>query len=432
MNDWHSWGRLPARPPRRVLAPADRAVPLLLPGDGPALPFGRGRSYGDVCLNSDGVLVSTAGLDRWIDFDARSGVLRCESGVTLRAILELALPRGWFLPVTPGTSEVSVGGAIANDVHGKNHHAAGSFGHHLRGFELLRSSGERMVCGPQQHADWFAATIGGLGLTGLITWAELQLVPVCNPYMVVQTQRFGSLSRFWEINEECERHWPYTVAWIDCVASGSARGRGVYMAARHAGARQAAPAWRAARRSVPLTPPVSLVNAWSLRAFNTLYWHKAREGRSIVHHVPYFYPLDAVAHWNRIYGPRGFYQYQCVLPPGVMREATAELLLRIERSGQGSFLAVLKTFGDRPSLGMLSFPRPGATLALDFPNRGAATSRLFDELDAVVREAGGALYPAKDARMQPDLFAAAYPRASSFEAFIDPAFGSDFWRRVRA
>lgn len=432
MTAWRSWGRLTASEPAAVSRPDSRDAALALPPERPVLPFGRGRSYGDVCLNGGGGLLHTARLDRFIAFDRCSGVLRCESGVTLREILDLVVPQGWFLPVTPGTREVTVGGAIANDVHGKNHHAAGSFAHHLRGFELLRSSGERRVCGPDSNPEWFGATIGGLGLTGLVTWAELQLAPIANPFMQVRTRRFPHLDAFWELNGAMERDWPYTVAWIDCVASGGAQGRGVFMAARHAAPQRQLPAWREKRRAMPFTPPFSLVNAASLRGFNQLYWLRAREGDALAHHVPYFYPLDGVAHWNRIYGRRGFYQYQCVVPPAVQRDAVAELLRRISRSAQGSFLAVLKTFGTLPSLGMLSFARPGATLALDFPNRGDATLRLFEELDAVVREAGGAIYPAKDARMSGAMFELGYPRAGEFSRFVDPRFGSDFWRRVRA
>jgi FAD/FMN-containing dehydrogenase len=432
VSAWQSWGRLAARDPARVSSPQSVHESLVLPQDLPALPFGRGRSYGDVCLNGGGVLLHTARLDRFIAFDRATGVLRCESGVSLRDILDLVVPQGWFLAVTPGTREVSVGGAIANDVHGKNHHAAGSFGHHLRGFELLRSSGERLLCTRASNPEWFAATLGGLGLTGLITWAELQLAPIGNAFMQVRTRRFQSLDAFWELNAAMEPHWPYTVAWIDCVASGRARGRGVFMAARHAAPQRGLPAWRERRRAVPLVPPFSLVNALSLRGFNQLYWHRAREGDALQHYVPYFYPLDALAHWNRIYGRRGFYQYQCVVPPACMRDAMAELLRRIARSGQGSFLAVLKTFGSLPSLGLLSFARPGATLALDFPNRGQATLRLFEQLDAVVREAGGAIYAAKDARMPPSMFRLGYPRAQEFSRFVDPRFGSDFWRRVSA
>lgn len=432
MNNWPSWGRLPSRGPAAVIRPDTVQARIELPRGMSALPYGRGRSYGDVCQNSDGLLLHTSRLDRFIAFDRGTGVLRCESGVRLRDILELAVPQGWFLPVTPGTREVTVGGAIANDVHGKNHHALGSFGNHVRCFELLRSSGERMACSREHQRDWFAATIGGLGLTGLVTWAELQLMPVCNPFMHVRTRRFDNLDAFWDLDRELGAQWPYTVAWIDCVAQGKASGRGVFLAAGHAAPQAALPTWRERRRGIPWTPPISLVNSATLRGFNVLYWHRAREGTELVHHVPYFYPLDAISHWNRMYGRRGFYQYQCVVPRAAMREATAQLLLRIARSGQGSFLAVLKTFGDMPSEGMLSFARPGATLALDFPNRGAETLRLFDELDTVVREAGGALYPAKDARMPPAMFHAGYPLARAFRRFIDPRFESDFWRRVNA
>lgn len=428
MKALQSWGRVGRSRPAGLLRLTDRNAPL--PISGRLLAYGRGRSYGDVCLNDGGLLLLTDGLDRFISFDRVTGCLRCEAGVTLREILSLVVPQGWFIPVTPGTREVTVGGAIANDVHGKNHHAAGSFGHHVRCFELLRSTGERLLCSPSENAPFFAATVGGLGLTGLITWAEIQLTPIVNPFMDVQTTRFASLKAFWDINHEAEKTWPYTVAWVDCVATGNARGRGVFMAGRHAAHRDDLPAWREPRRRMPMDPPVSLVNALSLRAFNSAYWHKARDGCGLSHFVPYFYPLDAIAHWNRIYGRAGFYQYQCVLPPEAMREGVAALLDRIARSGQGSFLAVLKTFGTRPSLGLLSFPRPGATLALDFPNRGETTLRLFRDLDAVVREAGGALYPAKDARMSPAVFRASFPHLEQFMSFLDPGFTSDLWRRV--
>lgn len=432
MSEWQGWGRLPGRGPAAVRQLVDRDAGLPRLEGTVALAVGNGRSYGDSCRNTDGVLLDARRLDRWIAFDAGTGVLRCECGVSLRAILELVVPQGWFLPVTPGTRDVTVGGAIANDVHGKNHHAAGSFGHHVRCVELVRTTGERILCGPTQNPAWFAATVGGLGLTGVMTWAELQLTRVSNAHMTVDTARFASLSEFWELNARLEPDWPYTVAWIDCLAQGASRGRGVYMAARHAAAQRDFPAWRERRKSMPFVPPLSLVNGVSLRMFNTTYWHKAQERRQLVHHVPYFYPLDSIAHWNRIYGRAGFYQYQCVVPPEAMREATDALLARVARSGQGSFLAVLKTFGHRPSLGLLSFPRRGATLALDFPNRGDRTLRLFEDLDAVVREAGGALYPAKDARMSPAMFRAGFPDAARFTQFIDPGLGSDFWRRISA
>lgn len=423
-----SWGRVTRSIPSNVIGLSDRSSTL--PSAQGVLAYGRGRSYGDVCLNSGGTLLRTDGLDRFIDFDRATGRLRCEAGVTLQDILSLVVPQGWFLAVTPGTRHVSIGGAIANDVHGKNHHAAGTFGHYVRCLELLRSNGDRVLCSVDQNAPLFAATIGGLGLTGLITWAEIQLTPIANPFMVVQTERFGNLAEFWAINREAETLWPYTVAWIDCLAKKHARGRGVFMAGRHAPHRTVLPVWREAKRRVPVDPPLSLINGVSLRAFNLAYWSKARDGQRLSHYVPYFYPLDAIAQWNRIYGHAGFFQYQCVLPPTFMREGIDALLERIAKSGQGSFLAVLKTFGDRPSVGLLSFPRPGATLALDFPNRGEATKKLFVDLDSIVKEAGGAIYPAKDAHMSPELFRHAFPRLDEFMKLMDPGFMSDFWRRV--
>lgn len=422
-----SWNGLPQAAHAGQLALQARNAALPTPA-GSLLAHGNGRSYGDSCLNDGGTVLLTRGLDRFIAFDRASGVLRCEAGVLLGDIVALALPQGWFLPVTPGTRHVTVGGAIANDVHGKNHHVAGSFGHHVRAFELLRSDGSRLLCGPDQLPQWFAATVGGLGLTGCIVWAELQLMPVPNPFMLVAERRFAGLDSFWELNAAAERAAPYTVAWIDCLAR---QPRGIFSSACHAPPQADLPAHRAARRRMPFMPPVSLVNCLSLRAFNALYYHRPLPAApALRHHGGFFYPLDGVRDWNRIYGRRGFFQYQCVLPPSTCRDGIAAILARIAASGQGSFLAVLKTFGTRPPAGMLSFARPGATLALDFPNRGAASLRLFADLDAIVAQAGGALYPAKDARMPASLFRAGFPAWEAFSAFIDPRFSSSFWRRV--
>jgi FAD/FMN-containing dehydrogenase len=397
------------------------------------LAHGNGRSYGDVCLNDGGTLLMTRGLNRFIDFDRSTGRLRCESGMLLKEILDFIVPQGWFLPVTPGTRFVTVGGAVANDVHGKNHHIAGSFGHHVLRFELMRSDGQRMTCGLQELPEWFAATVGGLGLTGLITWVELQLVPIANAYMWTESSRFSSLDEFWAINKDAEQRWPYTVAWIDCLSGGKGGARGIFNSGAHAPAQHELPCYRETSRRVPFTPPVSLVNSLSLRAFNYAYYHQPiKSGVALNHYTPYFYPLDGLLDWNRIYGRKGFFQYQCVLPPEQSAIGIKELLHRIAASGQGSFLAVLKTFGSKPSVGMLSFPRPGATLALDFPNLGETTHHLFRELDAVVRDANGALYPAKDARMPPELFRSSFPRWEEFSAFIDPGFSSSFWRRMNS
>jgi FAD/FMN-containing dehydrogenase len=432
MSVGESWGRYP-RAAQHVITLAAPDQPLAA-GAGLSLPYGNGRSYGDSCLNDGGNLLHTRRLDHFIAFDPASGVLRCEAGVQLDDILALVVPQGWFLPVTPGTRFVTVGGAIANDVHGKNHAVAGTFGHHVRAFELLRSDGERLVCTPETHPDWFSATIGGLGLTGLITWADIALRRIDGPWMNTGTIKFRNLDGFFGLSAESEKDYEYSVAWIDCVARGKSTGRGLFTRGNHApGALGRRDAARSSPLAMPFTPPVSLVNPVSLRAFNALYWHRQwRERREAIEHLQaFFYPLDGIAHWNRMYGPRGFLQYQCVVPPPVAAEATAELLRRIAAAGTGSFLAVLKQFGSRPSLGMLSFPRPGTTLALDFPvDRGGRVFGLLDSLDEVVSGAGGAVYPAKDARMSGPHFRRYFPAWEKFLPFIDPSFSSSFWRRV--
>lgn len=398
------------------------------------LAFGNGRSYGDVGQNDGGLLLRARGLDRYIAFDPATGVLEVEAGVLLGEIIDLTLPQGWFPTVLPGTRFVTVGGAIANDVHGKNHHRAGSFGHHLLGFELLRSDGSVRWCTPDQHADWYAATVGGLGLTGLIRRARLQLRRVAGPWLAGDSQRFGSLGEFFALSAASEGDWEYTVAWLDCSARGTALGRGIFIRGNHAPAHAALGARppKPSARRMPVTPPLSAVNALSLKAFNTLYFHRPAACRreALWHWRPFFHPLDGIQDWNRMYGPRGFYQYQCVLPMADAKAVLTEMLGRIGASGLGSFLVVLKTFGGMASRGLMSFPRPGVTLAIDFPNRGAATLALLDALDALTRVAGGAVYPAKDARMSAASFQQFFPQWQAFAGYRDPQFSSSFWRRV--
>lgn len=425
-----SWGRL-TRESHRVEALHDRSrLPRRRDDESTVLPFGNGRSYGDVGLNPGGSLWTARGLDRFIAFDPVTGLLECEAGVLLDEIIRIVLPQGWFLPVTPGTRFVTVGGAIANDVHGKNHHRAGSFGHHVLAMELARSDGERIHCGPQQRADWFAATVGGMGLTGLIVSVQLQLLRVPGEWVKCETLAYESLAEFFRLSREAEIGWDYVVSWIDCIHGAGDDARGILFRANPVA--HAAPTPAARTRRVPITPPISLINAPSLRAFNSIYFqhHHARQRSQLQHLLPFFYPLDGLLEWNRIYGPRGFYQYQCVLPRAVEQAATAELLRNIRSAGKGSFLAVLKTFGERASAGMLSFPMPGTTLALDFANQGEATLRLFERLDVIVAEAGGRLYAAKDARMSAQLFSSGYPRAPEFLAYRDPGMSSSMSRRL--
>jgi FAD/FMN-containing dehydrogenase len=425
------WGRWP-RSHQRIIRQFSRYDSL--PDDTPLLPYGNGRSYGDVCLNDGGTLLWTRGLDRYISFDEATGVLECEAGVLLSDIMERFLPRGWFPAVSPGTGYVTVGGAIANDVHGKNHHRAGSFGHHVLGFELLRSDGQVLQCSPQSHPDWFRASIGGLGLTGLIRTARLQLRRVAGPWIAGDSRRFTSLGEFFELEELSGRDYEYTVAWLDCAARGRRLGRGVFMRGNHGGGPPATtrstPRGRQAR--FPLTPPFSPVTGTTVRLFNTLYYHRgsASQAHALWHYQSFLHPLDGILEWNRMYGPRGFFQYQCVLPVASAVPSLEAMLTAIARSGLGSFLSVLKRFGAAPAAGMMSFARPGVTLALDFPNRGAATLRLLAALEDITLEAGGAVYPAKDASMSAAAFQRYYPEWREFRRFIDPRFSSSFWRRV--
>jgi len=431
MQPVSSWGRLTHAPHDVIaLADRDRVGAVVAASRTPALAYGNGRSYGDVCLNESGVLWTTRGLDRFIAFDPASGRLACEAGVTLDEIIEMALPQGWFPAVTPGTRFVTVGGAVANDVHGKNHHGAGTFGDHVDALTLQRTDGTTIVCSREREADWFRATVGGLGLTGLITSLEMRLRPVDGGWIETTTTPFESLDAFYALADAASTRDEYTVAWIDCNGSRGGALRGLFFAGRHAASNAALPSTR--RRAVPLTPPLSLVTPLSVRWFNRLYYrqHSTAPAATRQDYRTFFYPLDAVLDWNRIYGPRGFYQYQCVVPQAVQRDATRELLDLIAASGTGSFLAVLKTFGDRPSAGLLSFPIAGTTLALDFPNRGAATLDLFERLDRCVAAAGGRLYAAKDARMPAALFKAGYPEWRAFEAFRDPGISSQMARRL--
>lgn len=424
-----SWGRWP-RHAHEVLALRDRFEVPRFDLASTSLPWGNGRSYGDSCQNAGGRLLATRGLDRFIAFDADRGVLDCESGVLLSEIIALALPRGWFPAVTPGTGEVTVGGAIANDVHGKNHHHAGTFGRHVLGFELLRSDGSSRWCAPQENADWFGATVGGLGLTGLIRRARLQLRRVPGPFLRGDSLRYANLAEFFAIARASDADHEYTVSWLDCAAQGANLGRGVLMRGNHAAVQGKAP--RATRLGLPFTPPLSLVNRASLALFNRLYFNRpsAQQRDAVWHYHPFFYPLDGIGHWNRLYGPQGFFQYQCTIPMDAAEPALHEMLGLIARSGLGSFLAVLKLFGDLPSPGWLSFPRAGASLALDFPNGGKPTLQLLDRLDGITRAARGAVYPAKDARMSALSFQQYFPRWRELARYIDPRFSSSFWRRV--
>jgi FAD/FMN-containing dehydrogenase len=427
--DHSSWGRWPVPTNQRAqqLWSSHHPVPDSV---GTFLPRGLGRSYGDSCTNSGGTLLLTERLDRFMAFDETSGRLTCEAGISLDAILRVFVPRGWFLPVTPGTRFVTLGGAIANDVHGKNHHVAGTIGRHINRIWIRRSDSPD-VQALDPSAPLFAATIGGLGLTGLIVAAEITLRRIDSVAIDQETMAFQDIRSFIELSAAASATHEYTVAWFDCLH----QGRGIFFRGNHAPAdadvRERGETFSPPRIRVPFSAPANLLNRMSVRTFNSAYyWMMRRRTPSRVSCRPFFYPLDAVQDWNRLYGRRGFLQWQCVVPPDPDARALSQMVRVIAGAGVGSFLSVIKVFGDLPSPGMLSFPRPGVTLAVDFAMRGRTTLALLERLDAIVIEAGGAIYPAKDARMSPSTFQRSFPRLSEFTNFLDPRFSSSFWRRV--
>ncbi len=434
--DYLSWGNYPKQAPAEMQKPqssADVASAVQF-ADHSVLPRGMGRSYGDVCLNENGCLISTVSLDKFIKFDADSGLLTCEAGVTLDEILRIFVPRGWFLRVTPGTRFVTVGGAIANDVHGKNHHRTGTFGHYVTQFELMRSDGNRFLCNQHENTGWFRATIGGLGLTGIILWATIRLIRITGPYMQVEYEKFASLQEFFNLSQHASKKFEYTVAWLDCSKTQAKLGRGIFMCANHdpqleSDSRKVVhkdSAWR----MIPIHMPSFVLSKPTIRAFNQLYYNLNKKGARRIHYAPFFYPLDSLKYWNRLYGKRGFLQWQCVVPKRDQEQIIGNILRKIIDSSLASFLVVLKEFGDIPSEGMLSFPMQGTTLSLDFPNVGEKLFHLLNTLDIMVREAGGRLYPAKDARMSAETFSASFPALEQFKPFVDSKFSSSFYRRV--
>jgi FAD/FMN-containing dehydrogenase len=426
-----SWGRYPKTAHQHVHKPAwnDQITEILQSAaPGYLLPFGLGRSYGDSCLNTGRELIDCRRLNRILGFDQTLGMIRCEGGVSFADIIDVCLPKGWFLPVTPGTRFVTVGGAIANDVHGKNHHCAGTFGAHVRQIGLHRSDDGLVICNTEQNSDMLHATIGGLGLTGVIAWADVQLKQVAGPWIDAETIPFESLTAFLDLSRDSNESFEYSVAWLDCFAGKNPRG--LFFRGNHAADRgeEFHPKHGV---KLPFTMPSWVLNRYSIKGFNAAYYkiHATKKSAAVVPYEPFFYPLDSVRQWNLMYGKRGFLQYQCVLPEGKL-EAFEELLERIAQSGMGSFLGVMKQFGTAPAAGMLSFPRPGFTIALDFAMRGERTLKLMQSLDEVVQQSGGALYPGKDARMSPAMFEASFPHWRAFVPYIDPKMSSSFWRRV--
>jgi decaprenylphospho-beta-D-ribofuranose 2-oxidase len=438
------WGRFPMAPTDLYRPERIRSLTSVLSCADTVLARGLGRSYGDACYNSVGATVLTERLNRFLSFDAATGTLDCEAGVSYAEVLDTFVPRGFFPPVTPGTKFVTIGGALACDVHGKNHHVDGSFSRHVLDFDLLTAAGSIIRCSRDEHADLFRATVGGMGLTGVITRVRFTLRRMETSYISVDYERAANLDDALERLEARDAAYNYSVAWIDCLASGPSLGRSVLMRGNPATADRV----RAARKRdplrgpgrqrlrVPVNAPPALLNRYSVRAFNALYYRRyPLEARDrIVHFEPFFYPLDGIGDWNRLYGRRGLVQYQFVVPPAGA-DALRDVLHLVSAAGAPAFLAVLKRFGDAAESDLLSFPRAGYTLALDLPWRGRHTEMLFRSLDEVVMEAGGRIYLAKDARMRRDLLEGMYPRLGEWRALrdrIDPTgrFSSDLGRRL--
>lgn len=433
----HSWGRYPVTEAIvHVPRNAQDIQRLLRPTANEGPPFsgiarGLGRSYGDSALASH--IVHTRQLDQFLDFNEDSGVLTCAAGISLDTILHNFTPRGWFLPVVPGTRFVSVGGAIASDVHGKNHHIDGTFGQHVQSLRLLLASGEIVNCSPLENSALFHATCGGMGLTGIIIDASIVLRRISGSAVMQRTLRTRNLCEVIELFD-ANVHVTYSVAWLDCLASGDALGRSLLFLGEHANdGRYQAP--RGGGISIPFNAPALLLNSYSIAAFNTLYYKQpisdAREQR--LEAGSYFFPLDSIAHWNRLYGKRGFLQYQFVVPDDSAREAISRVLRTSSAAGKGSFLSVLKKFGPGNS-NLLSFPIQGYTLAMDFKWEKNLLPML-DELDRIVLDHGGRLYLAKDARMSAEVFQQTYPRWAEFaqlraQTGADKAFNSLQSRRL--
>ncbi|MDD9910884.1 MAG: FAD-binding oxidoreductase [Ahrensia sp.] len=421
------WGRLPG--PQQHLIDIEAA--LARRKGRTHLYRGMGRSYGDVALNSDGVLAETRNHSAILSADWRKGRIIVQSGVTLGEVLAQTVPKGWFLPVVPGTRFVSIGGAVANDVHGKNHHKVGSFGHSVTEIGLRRSDGGEDPIRLKPGETLFNLTIAGLGLTGFVDWVGLQLTPITSSLMDVENTPFATLEEFVAFSE-AESDWPYSVAWIDCFSLKGNRLKGIFTRARHAqldGPIEVGPS--EPKISLPLSLPDFFLNRRSVSAFNRLY--AARPASSYCGtqaYSPFLFPLDSVAHWNRLYGRRGFFQHQSLVPLATAQSAIGELLEAITHSGQGSFLAVLKRYGPEHSPGIMTFGGEGYSLALDIANRGECSLRLMKRLEDIAVSHGGRLYPAKDATMSEASFKTRYPRWQELEDARDPLINSDFWRRV--
>ncbi len=434
MGKYISWGKYSPDSPKLHDYYWDDELFKLINNTASVLAVGNRRSYGDVCLNTQGTTIVTDHYDRFLQFDPEGGIVECCAGLGLDELNVITVAAGWFVPVTPGTKYVTLGGMVANDVHGKNHHNAGTFGNHILELTLLRSKDGFTTCGPAENPELFAATIGGMGLTGVITRIKLKLKKVTSRQLYVEDIPFSSLDEFNRLTEESDSQWEYTVSWLNGDSFTSDRVGGVFSRAKHVD-KNADHLLRDAGLPlhIPFIAPNALLNRPVMKIFNKLYSFMNRQARdSIKEYNSFFYPLDKIENWNILYGKRGFFQYQFVVPLNGGLAVIKEILTIAKKYRHEPYLSVLKTFGTIKSIGLMSFPQPGYTLAMDFPNRGKITLMMLSDFDRIVLAHHGKLYPAKDARMSADTFRRMYPQAEKFKEYIDPCITSDFWRRVNA
>ncbi|SHN18532.1 FAD-binding oxidoreductase [Chitinophaga sp. CF418] len=430
-----NWGNYPAISCDETTFSQEDQVQDFISTHSSIIARGNGRCYGDASLAQHSV--STLKYDKVLAFDVTKGIFECQSGITLDQILDIIVPQGWFLPVTPGTKFITVGGAVASDVHGKNHHVDGSFSGHIIDMDVITGNKDTITCSADNHSDLFWATCGGMGLTGIITRVKFRLKKISTAYIRQKQIKARNLEDLIRLFEEY-KDYTYSMAWIDCLQKGDTFGRGILIVGEHATPEELneqqrkAPLLLAAKRklSVPFNLPSFVLNTLTVKAFNWLYYLKntKREINNVIPYEPFFYPLDAILHWNRGYGKAGFVQYQFVLPLE-KKEGLVAILQRISDAGLGSFLAVLKVFGKQDSL--ISFPMEGYTLALDFPVR-KGLFEFLDKLDEIVLQYGGRLYLSKDARMKQEVFWQSYPNAQKFADIIKTYNGAKLFRSVQS
>jgi len=416
-----NWGNYPVLESDEKFFSFEDQVKDLVKSSEHFIPRGNGRCYGDASLADE--TINTLKYDKILSFDTTNGIFECQSGLTLDKLLEVTVPKGWFLPVTPGTKFITVGGAIGSDIHGKNHHVDGSFSNHVLSMDILLADGRTVTCGPENEKDLFEATCGGMGLTGLILTAKFRLKKIETSYIKQKQIKADNLEQIIALFDQY-KHYTYSVAWIDCLKKGKNFGRSILILGEHAklqdlpDSKKSAPLKLPKKKQIPFpfNLPSWILNSFTIQAFNFLYYNKnlKKEINNVVSYEPFFYPLDAFSNWNRGYGKKGFVQYQFVLPLEA-KQGLIEILNRISDKGMGSFLAVLKVFGQQDSL--ISFPKEGYTLALDFPVR-KGLFEFLDELDKIVLQYGGRIYMSKDARMQPGVLAAGYERLDEFKRIV--------------